>query len=69
MLTKSSLNLFIKNSKLLSVMEKLPATSYMRMVDIWLIVTQLLPFVQVVMTTLIELFHDDMEINHHGFVR
>ena len=28
-------------------MEKLPATSYVRMVDIWLIFGQLIPFIQV----------------------
>ena len=31
---------------LLSVMEKLPATSYVRLVDIWLIFVQLYPFIQ-----------------------
>ena len=30
-----------------SVMEKLPATSYVRLVDIWLIFGQLIPFVEV----------------------
>ena len=29
-----------------SVMGKLPATSYVRMVDIWLIFTQLVPFIE-----------------------
>ena len=32
---------------LFSVMEKLPATSYVRLVDIWLIFGQLMPFIQV----------------------
>ena len=32
--------------KLFSVMGKLPATSYVRMVDIWLIFGQLYPFIQ-----------------------
>ena len=31
---------------LYSVMGKLPATSYVRMVDIWLIFTQLVPFIE-----------------------
>ena len=31
-------------------MEKLPATSYVRLVDMWLIFGQLLPFIQVVFT-------------------
>ena len=30
-----------------SVMGKLPATSYVRLVDIWLIFGQLMPFIQV----------------------
>ena len=30
-----------------SVMEKLPVTSYIRLVDIWLIFGQLMPFIQV----------------------
>ena len=55
-----------------SVMEKLPATSYVRVVDIWLITTQLTPFALVILTTLSELFLDEDEnstINHHGFTR
>ena len=32
----------------LSVMEKLPVTSYVRLVDIWLIVGQLIPFIEVI---------------------
>ena len=31
---------------MLSVMEKLPATSYVRLVDIWLIFCQVMPFIQ-----------------------
>merc|ERR1712227_569610 len=54
----------------ISVMEKLPPTSYVRLVDLWLISTQLVPFLLVVMTTSIELFQDQgAEINHHGFAR
>ena len=34
-----------------SVMGKLPATSYVRLVDIWLIFGQLLPFVEVLIFT------------------
>ena len=55
-----------------SVMEKLPATSYVRLVDIWLISIQLVPFLLVVMTTASELFLEDSEetdINHHGMAR
>ena len=48
-------------------MEKLPSTSYLRLVDIWLITTQLVPFVLVALITAIEIFREgNLEINHHG---
>ena len=50
-------------------MAKLPATSYVRMVDIWLIFTQLYPFVEVVLFTIIELYNEVEFTNHHGFKR
>ena len=66
-------------------MDKLPPVSYLRMVDAWLISTQLLPFVEVVILTAIEtnttgqirlpvicslkLSSIETTINHHGFVR
>ena len=53
----------------LSVMAKLPATSYVRMVDIWLIFTQLYPFLEVVLYTIIELYNEEEITNHHGFYR
>ena len=65
-LIKPCLTHFTYNS-LFSVMEKLPPTSYVRLVDIWLISTQLVPFLLVVMTTTIELFQEQgADINHHG---
>ena len=48
-------------------MAKLPATSYVRMVDIWLIFTQLYPFLEVVLYTIIELYNEEDFTNHHGF--
>ena len=51
-------------------MEKLPSTSYVRLVDIWLICGQLIPFIEVILLTLMELYNeDDGVINHHGFAR
>ena len=50
-------------------MEKLPPTSYVRMVDIWLICGQLIPFVEVILLTLMELYNESDTINHHGFPR
>ena len=49
-------------------MEKLPPTSYVRMVDIWLICGQLIPFVEVILLTIRELYDDHEFINHHGVV-
>ena len=51
-------------------MEKLPPTSYVRLVDIWLICGQLIPFIEVILITLRELYNEkNDEINHHGFAR
>ena len=48
-------------------MEKLPPASYVRLVDIWLICCQLIPFIEVILLTLKEIYNeDDEEINHHG---
>ena len=53
-----------------SVMEKLPPTSYVRLVDIWLINGQLVPFLEVILLTVLELKRDEPSaINHHGFKR
>ena len=52
-----------------SVMEKLPSTSYVRLVDIWLICGQLIPFIEVMLLTQMEVYNDqDYMINHHGFM-
>ena len=47
-------------------MEKLPPTSYVRMVDIWLIFSQLVPFIEVLLITMMEFFSESENINHHG---
>ena len=79
------------DTKLYSVMDKLPPTSYIRLVDIWLIFVQLYPFIQektllslrnkrtlnrlqilylqVVLSTIIELDVEEELTNDHGFRR
>ena len=48
-------------------MTKLPTTSFMRMVDIWLITAQLVLFVEVILLTILELYNEETDvINHHG---
>ncbi len=61
--------MFVASTLFVSVMEKLPRTSYVRMVDIWLIYGQLLPFIQVVLVTYIEacrqwVVNENDSINH-----
>ena len=50
-------------------MEKLPSTSYVRLVDIWLICGQLIPFIEVILITVRELYNKEDVINHHGHIR
>ena len=50
-------------------MDKLPPVSYIRLVDIWLISVQLIPFILVILRTLLEVFSDQESINHHGKAR
>ena len=42
----------------ISKMESLPPTSDIRMIDVWLILAQLLPFIEVVLLTAMEFFRD-----------
>ena len=50
-------------------MDKLPPVSYIRLVDIWLISVQLIPFILVILRTMLELYSDQGIINHHGNAR
>ena len=53
----------------IAVMDKLPSTAYIKMIDIWLIFGQLIPFARVVITTLMEQLREgqmDRLVNHHG---
>ena len=50
-------------------MDSLPPTSYVRMVDIWLIVGQVIPFIEVIILTAKELYVETNFTNHHGFKR
>ena len=53
-----------------SVMAKLPPTSYVRLIDIWLINGQLVPFLEVIILTILEVNRKGISaINHHGFAR
>ena len=52
----------------ISVFNDLPKTSYIKMIDIWLIFNLLFPFIEVLLHTYMDLLRDDEDrnINHHG---
>ena len=52
----------------ISVSQSLPPTAYVKMIDVWLIFSQLIPFVEVLLHTYMDSLREDedREINHHG---
>ena len=50
-------NMLVMTTIFISVMEKLPLTSYPKLIDYWLIFCQLVPFVEVNITFTYFLFH------------
>ena len=55
----------------ISVSNGLPKTSYLKMMDYWLVFNLLLPFLEVIFHTYIEMLNDEEGriINHHGKAR
>ena len=49
----------------ISKMEGLPPTSATKMIDYWLILCQLVPFIQVVLVTALEFLRDDVLVHNH----
>ena len=60
--------LLVLTTLFISVSSSLPTTAYVKMIDIWLIFAQLIPFFEVLLHTFIDKMRDedDKEINHHG---
>ena len=52
----------------ISVSASLPKTAYIKMIDYWLIITLIIPFVEVLLHTYMESLNNDEDrtINHHG---
>lgn len=52
----------------ISVSQSLPPTAYVKMIDLWLIFAQLIPFLEVLLHTFMDALREDedREINHHG---
>merc|ERR1712241_235769 len=61
-LTVNLTNMLVMTTIFISVMEKLPLTSYTKMIDYWLIFCQLVPFLEVILLTAMEyLRKEDVE--------
>ena len=61
-------SLLVLTTMFTSVSASLPETAYIKMIDVWLIFAQLIPFVEVILHTYMDSLRDDEErdINHHG---
>ena len=60
--------MLVLTTMFISVSNNLPTTSYVKMIDIWLLGSLVLPFVEVILHTYMDLLRSDFdrEINHHG---
>jgi len=65
--------MLVLTSMFISVVAGLPVTSYIKMIDIWLLFNLIIPFVDVLLCCVIDNLRTDLEderqINHHGKVR
>ena len=61
-------SLLVLTTLFISVSGQLPPTAYVKMVGIWLIFSQLVPFTEVLLHTFMDCMREekDREINHHG---
>ena len=65
-------SLLVLTTLFISVSGSLPQTAYVKMVDVWLIFAQMVPWIEVLLHTFIDYLRteDDegegREINHHG---
>ena len=60
--------MLVLTTMFISVSNNLPTTSYVKMIDIWLLGSLFLPFVEVILHTYMDVLRNDYdrEINHHG---
>ena len=60
--------MLVLTTMFINVSNNLPKTSYMKMVDVWLLFNLLLPFIIVLLHTYMDSLRNDeeREINHHG---
>ena len=60
--------MLVLTTMFINVSNNLPKTSYMEMVDVWLLFNLLYPFIVVLIHTYMDTLRNDeeREINHHG---
>ena len=72
-LTVNLTSMLVITTLFVAVMDKLPPTAYIKMVDYWLIFGQLIPFIEVCILTMAEHMRDGTSgvqtVNHHGQAR
>ena len=63
-------SLLVLTTLFISVSGSLPKTAYIKLVDVWLIFSQLVPWVEVLLHTAIDMLREEdgegREVNHHG---
>ena len=67
-ITVNLTSMLVLTTMFINVSNNLPKTSYMKMVDVWLLFNLLLPFIIVLLHTYMDTLRNDeeREINHHG---
>ena len=67
-ITVNLTSMLVLTTMFINVSNSLPKTSYMKMVDAWLLFNLLYPFIVVLIHTYMDTLRDDedREINHHG---
>ena len=60
--------MLVLTTMFINVSNNLPKTSYMKMIDVWLLFNLLYPFIVVLLHTYMDTLRndDEREINHHG---
>merc|ERR1712180_536935 len=60
--------MLVLTTMFIDVSNNMPKTSYVKMIDIWLIFNLLLPYIEVLVHTYMDSLRneEDREINHHG---
>ena len=61
-------SMLVLTTMFINVSNNLPKTSYMKMIDVWLLFNLLYPFIVVLLHTYMDTLrnHEEREINHHG---